>query len=87
MFEMMVLKNKSNKRKFQILLYEIKIEEKNIEKDELELAINSYYSNLSWHENLALKCGFMNVHPMVEAYENVLIRLNRNERLIDIVEK
>ena len=41
------LQTKFARREIQILFCELRIEEKNIEKDQLELAINSYYSNLS----------------------------------------
>ena len=74
-------------RGLQILFYELRIEQKNIEKDQLELAINSYYSNLSWYKNLALKCRLIKVHPLVKAYEHVLTRLNKGERLIEIIKE
>ena len=69
------------KKSIDVIIHSIRIEQKNIETEELESAINDYYSNLSWYKNLALKVGLVKKPTTIEAYEDVLSYRQKNSNL------
>ena len=60
------------KRGIEVIISSIRIEQKNIETEELESAVSDYYSNLPCYKSLALKVGLVKKPITIEAYEEVL---------------